>query len=169
MDFVGPYIGTAAQPQGVAPSPPPLQGQVAVSTPVSTNGSYTAAFDSNHFCLWGKQLAQDAELIQEMVATYQPDCLLVELGFNDLGWFVSDEAGTIASMVTFIANARAAKHDIKFAIANIPHRTSLGSVNPNLDAKTTNYNNLLAAAIPGWSTTESPVALVDFAGAYDCS
>jgi lysophospholipase L1-like esterase len=55
-----------------------------------------------------------------MVAQYQPDYLLVELGFNDVGWFISDAVGTLQSMSTFISNARAAKPDIAFAIANIP-------------------------------------------------
>lgn len=34
-----------------------------------------------------------------MVAKYKPDILLVMLGFNDMGWFVSDAPGTLNSMV----------------------------------------------------------------------
>jgi hypothetical protein len=48
-----------------------------------------------------------------------PDYLLVELGFNDLGSFVSEADGAIANMKTFIANARSAKPDIRFAITNV--------------------------------------------------
>ena len=57
-----------------------------------TRGGYAhgvdPAFDSDHFAVWGRQYAQDVPLIQARVAIYQPDLLLVELGFNDVGWWV---------------------------------------------------------------------------------
>ena len=70
-----------------------------------------------HFCAWGRRkcspgftgaletystcadrnlltrvigVAQDKTLIRDVVAEHQPDYVLVELGFNDVGWFVSD-------------------------------------------------------------------------------
>lgn len=121
-----------------------------------------------HTMLIRYAVIEDVSLIQEMVATYAPDFLLVELGFNDIGWGISNAPTTIQSMESFIANARAANPNLNFAIANIPQRTSLGTANPDLSEKTTDYNSLLAIAIPSWSTAESPIALVDFAGNYDC-
>ncbi len=48
---------------------------------------------SAHFCHWGKRVSQDVTQIQEVVQIYQPEYLLVELGFNDLAWkSVSPEA-----------------------------------------------------------------------------
>lgn len=44
-------------------------------------------FDRDHFAVWGRQYAQDVPLIEDQVATYQPDMLLVALGFNDMGWY----------------------------------------------------------------------------------
>lgn len=41
-----------------------------------------------------------------MVRKYQPDLLLVMLGFNDMGWFVSDAQGTLDSMVSVMFSAR---------------------------------------------------------------
>lgn len=49
--------------------------------------------------MWGRQVAQDIGLIRNVVQKYEPDIILVLLGFNDMGWFVSDADGTLNSMV----------------------------------------------------------------------
>lgn len=125
-------------------------------------------FDSNHFGAWGRQLAEDQGLINGMISEYDPDYLLVQLGFNDMGWFISDAQGTLDSMVTFVDNARAAKANIKMALGNVPQRLFIGG-REDLVEKTTEYNELLAAAIPGWSTSASPIQLVEMQENYDCS
>jgi hypothetical protein len=107
-------------------------------------------FDSHHFSAWGRQLLQDCDLIQDMVAKYQPDYLLVLLGFNDMGWFVSDADGTFESMKTFISEARAAKPDIKMALGNVPHRKYI-PCRDDLPRETSKYNKMLEIAIPFWS------------------
>lgn len=70
---------------------------------LSTSGGYHEGvkFQSNHFAVWGRQTAQDIPLIREVVAKYKPDILLVLLGFNGMGWFVSDSPGTPNSMVCY--------------------------------------------------------------------
>lgn len=85
-----------------------------------------------------------------MVTTYQPDYLLVLLGFNDIGWFVSDARGTFESMITFIGEARTAKPDIKMALGNVPQRRFM-SGRYDLPVQTDIYNRMLEAAIPRWS------------------
>ncbi|MFG1766184.1 fibronectin type III domain-containing protein [Micromonospora parva] len=169
--FVGPYTGTSTA--GLAPSislPPQVQGAEELKEPLPNNsGGYHAnaqSFNRNHFAIWGRQAAQSKNLIRAQVATYQPDMLLVGLGFNDLGWFVSGPEGTLASMKTLVDEARLAKPDIKFALANVPQRTDIGRV--DLPANTDIYNRMLAAAIPTWSTSSSPVKLVDWRGNYSC-
>ncbi|MEU1750150.1 GDSL-type esterase/lipase family protein [Micromonospora arida] len=135
-----------------------------------TWGGYAAgasAFDPHHFAVWGRQAAQVKNEIYAQVAERKPDLLLVGLGFNDLGWVVDNPEGTIASMRTLVSEARAANPNIKLALANVPQRTRLGA-NPNLPASTDRYNTLLAASIPSWSTSQSPVALVDWRGNYAC-
>ncbi|MFF5176141.1 fibronectin type III domain-containing protein [Micromonospora sp. NPDC000089] len=171
VDFVGPYYGTR-EPDGAAPpSPPRMQGQTEVdSLAVNAAGRYAAAaapFDSSHFSVWGRQAAQDKDQIRQQVATYQPDLLLVGLGFNDMGWFVSGPEGTLASMKSLVDNARAAKPDVRFALANVPQRTRIGG-RDDLPVNTDRYNAMLAAAIPAWSTANSPVKLVDWRGNYSC-
>ncbi|MFK0229866.1 phosphatidylinositol-specific phospholipase C domain-containing protein [Streptomyces sp. NPDC090303] len=172
VDFVGPYSGTKPQDAPAAPQPPRLQGEPEPAQgPPRTAGGYArdaAQFDSDHFAVWGRQAAQDKTLIKEQVERYQPDLLLVGLGFNDMGWFVSDAPGTLASVKMVVDEARAAKPNVKFALANVPQRTRIGG-RDDLISKTDAYNRLLADAVPGWHTTSSPVRLVDWRGSYDCA
>ncbi|MFE9610689.1 hypothetical protein [Streptomyces sp. NPDC006012] len=82
-----------------------------VPVPPRTSGGYAkdaADFDSDHFAVWGRRAAQDKSLIRAQVEKYQPDLLLVGLGFNDMGWFVSDAPGTLASVKSLVDEARAA-------------------------------------------------------------
>ncbi|KAF2111230.1 SGNH hydrolase-type esterase domain-containing protein, partial [Lophiotrema nucula] len=170
VDFAGPYIGTQQPNEAAAPSPPALQNAPAPPSIVRSSGGYAAdasSFDSDHFAVWGRQVAQAKGLINGMVKTYQPDYLLVELGFNDLGWFISGPDGTLASMKTLVDNARAAKPDLKFVIANVPYRTHIGG-RDDLPIITDQYNALLADAIPKWSTSTSPIKLAKFRENYSC-
>jgi lysophospholipase L1-like esterase len=171
VDFVGPYRGTKPPPRPAAPTPPPLQGSPTPAVvPARSSGAYAAGastFDSDHFALWGRQAAQAKSLIRQQVQTFQPDLLLVGLGFNDMGWFISDANGTLASMKSLVDEARAAKPGIDFALANVPQRTYIGG-RDDLITKTDRYNDLLAHAIPTWDTPGSRVELVDWRGNYDC-
>ncbi|HEX6342604.1 fibronectin type III domain-containing protein [Umezawaea sp.] len=171
VDFVGPYRGTQDAAVAAPPAVPPLQGdEPAPPGGPRTSGAYAAgaeAFDSDHFAVWGRQAAQDKGLIREQVALHQPDYVLVGLGFNDLGWFVSGPEGTLDSMRTLVEQARAAKPDVRFALANVPQRTRMDG-REDLPRNTDAYNAMLAAAIPSWSTPTSPVALVDWRGNYAC-
>lgn len=92
-------------------------------------------------------MLQDCDVIGDMVTKYNPDFLLVLLGFNDIGWLVSDAEGTFESMKTFIDEARAAKPNIKMALGNVPQRRFM-NCREDLPIKTDIYNSLLAAAIP---------------------
>ncbi|MET9540482.1 GDSL-type esterase/lipase family protein [Streptomyces sp. NPDC006553] len=175
VDFVGPYRGTK-QPDAPAgpPSPPTLQGEVRENPSVTdppVAGAYAqgvpAGFDSDHFAVWGRQAAQDKDLIGPMVAQYRPDLVLLGLGFNDMGQLASDATGTLDSVKTLVDRARAAKPDVRFAVANVPHRPLIDG-RQDLIVKTTQFNIMLKNAVPTWSTLASPVKLVDWEGAYGC-
>ncbi|MYQ49291.1 hypothetical protein GTW40_30455 [Streptomyces sp. SID4985] len=174
VDFVGPYKGTKAQATPQPPARPPLQGETpgaSLDNP-DTSGGYAAgvdpAFDSDHFGVWGRQAMQDKGLIRGMVAQYHPDMILVGLGFNDMGWWVSGPQGTLDSMKTFVDEARAARPDVKFAVADVPQRTYIGG-RDDLPLSTTDYDLMLRDAIPRWSTPVSPVELVNWSGNYTCA
>ncbi|KAJ9502889.1 hypothetical protein H2202_002011 [Exophiala xenobiotica] len=173
MQFVGPYTGTLPPQPGAAPSPPPLYGAAPVASPPGETGGYATGVssgflsNSNHFAVWGRAAAVSQGLIQSMVQQYPTDLMLVLLGFNDLGWFYSDAQGTIDSIGTLIANARASNPNLKFAVANIPQRTFIGG-REDLIENTNIYNNLLPTYISQWTSAQSPVYLVSLEQNYSC-
>ncbi|KAH8897348.1 SGNH hydrolase [Thozetella sp. PMI_491] len=173
--FLGPYNGTA-------PAPSDLSSPVwiTMSEPVTrsydpplekVNGGYALDIDpaflesgSAHFAFWGRAAWQVEEMIAEQIRKYRPDYVLVELGFNDLGW-TSTVPKTIISMGHLIANARAVEPKLRFAISNVPQRTQ---IEDGLPEDTREYNDKLRKEIAGWSTSESPVELVEFEEVYSC-
>lgn len=161
VDFVGPYRGTNRIPAALPDDPN-------TSPPLSFSAAYrdNLLFDSDHFAQWGRQTHQAMNDVRSRVSQFQPDYLLVELGFNDLGWFVSNDDAAIADMKTLIAEARAARPDIRILVANVVHRTFL-PVNPNLGPLITSYNTKLGPALQTVNTANSPVRLVDIDTGYD--
>lgn len=155
VSFVGPYRGTVPADDPEPPRPPPLASEPARPPPFRTDGGYAMGIspeflaNSNHFSAWGRQINQAKHLIAEQVATHQPDILLVQLGFNDLGWCVTGPNDTLASMKTFVDEARSAKPDIKFAIANVPQRADLPG-REDLPLNTDIYNALREKARASW-------------------
>lgn len=117
-------------------------------------------FDQRHDARWGETLQTAAELIQSDVATYSPDYLLVLLGVNDMGWGISDAAGTQTSLRAFIAHARAAKFDERFIFGQIPPDTREQS-DPAFASMITDYNSRLVAEAAALSTPQSPISVTD--------
>ncbi|MEU1251143.1 hypothetical protein [Micromonospora arida] len=150
VDFVGPYFGTRPPAEATGRLPPRLQGAAAPEEGIPrTWGGYAegaSAFGPYHFAVWGRQADQVKYTIRAQVAEHMPDLLLVGLGFNDLGWFVSGPDGTIASMTMLVNEARAANPNLKLALANVPQRTRL-SANPDLPVNTDRYNASLATYV----------------------
>jgi hypothetical protein len=87
------------------------------------------------------------------------------LGFNDMGWFYSDAPGTIDSVDTFVANARAANPNVNIALANVPQRSFIGG-REDLVENTEIYNQLLPEYIADWTTEQSPIYLVELEENY---
>ena len=122
---------------------------------------------SAHYTHWGKAAWELVPQAQDLVETYQPDYLLVELGFNDMGWGVYDARDLLASMKQIVDRARAAKPNIKMAIANVPHRRTPGP-RDTVYEQTQEYNGMLRSAIAQWTQPDSPIALVKFNEVYTC-
>ncbi|KAE8167238.1 hypothetical protein BDV40DRAFT_284981 [Aspergillus tamarii] len=171
VDFVGPYTGTVQPDKAAPPSPPALYGEPQPTGPVKVSGGYakevSSEFPKSHFAVWGRAAAVDKGLIKEVMAAHPADLMLLLLGFNDMGWFYSDSMGTLDSIHTLISNARAANPKIKFAIANVPQRSFIGG-REDLPVSTNIYNSLLRDTIPKWSTTASPIHLVELEENYNC-
>jgi lysophospholipase L1-like esterase len=171
FSFVGPWTGTFNAPDPLPPQPPKLQGAPDPVPADRITGPYAADidpnFDKHHWAHSGRQAAQMKNQVGDMISQFNPDYLLVELGFNDLGWFISGPEGTLQSMKAFVDNARRVKPNLKFAIANVPMRTHIGG-RDDLPIITDQYNALLASAIPQWNTAQSPIELVKLRENYQC-
>ncbi|MFC9288043.1 phosphatidylinositol-specific phospholipase C domain-containing protein [Streptomyces sp. NPDC057052] len=185
VTFVGPYRGTVQQTDAQPPRPPVL-GESGDGEPTEPGpgdprvqgeyaGDVNAGFSaggSAHYALWGRSLTRTVPTIkpvmQELKAKGRtPDLLLVELGFNDIGWYGAG-ADLVGTMKKFVDNARAVNPDVRIVLANVPQRTTLGDANPGLPQRISDYNAALAKAAPGWSTSASPVELADLDKATGC-
>jgi lysophospholipase L1-like esterase len=171
--FVGPYTGTHGTPgiEASEPTAPLLDGEEALNFVVDggyADGVPDSFTSMGHAAFWGFQAAQDEPLVNGWVEEYQPDYMLVLLGFNDLGWFVSDPDGLIDQIGDIIQNARDAKPDVKLLVGNVVQRLFLEGRQDLVD-NTNTYNELLAGMAPDWLSYESPLSIVDVAANYDCS
>lgn len=172
--FVGQFTGThgTVPTVGVIPSPPLLAGETQ-SDPATLTGVYASGVPDNfttssHSSWWGRQAAQTKDTIYDWVLNDQPDYLLILLGFNDLGWFVSGPDGLLSDMEELITNAREAKSDLKILVGNVVDRLFITG-REDLVENTATYNQLLSDAIPSWVQSDSPVVLVNVHDNYDCS
>ncbi|KAK2009271.1 fibronectin type III domain-containing protein [Colletotrichum eremochloae] len=171
FQFVGPYKGTKT-PE--VPRPPQLPAPEAEPTldnnvPIDLGGyAVGVKFDSWHFSVWGQQATQCKDLVQDQVGRFRPDYMLIMLGFNDMGWGVTDAKGTIVAMEELINRTRAANPAIKLAIADVPQRTPVEGTE-KLAPMVDRYNRLLWASARNWATQQSPVELVEICNNYDCS
>lgn len=105
--------------------------------------------------------------VYHWIRTYEADYLLVLLGFNDLGWFVSGPEGLIMDMGTLVKNAREANPKINILVGNVVHRTHING-RDDLPVKTDRYNQILREHLPTWFDWNSPIRYVDVAGLYNC-
>ncbi|SKB09343.1 SGNH/GDSL hydrolase family protein [Aeromicrobium choanae] len=152
-DFVGPWSGTLVTNQTK-----------------SHNGAYRPgiSFDSANLAQWGWQVHQAKDVIGENVATYAPDYLLIELGFNDIAWGVNGPAGVLQDLEWLIYNAREKNPYVKILVANVPQRTALSNL-PELPGLISDYNARLRARVPALNNAISPVTFVDIDGPLDAA
>lgn len=125
------------------------------------------AYGSAHASWWGRQAAQSRHTIRAWVEEYQPDYLLVLLGFNDLGWWVNGPNGFVGDMGNLVEEARKARPDIKILLGNVVDRTFIQGRQDLVD-NTIRYNQLLRERMDGWFRWESPLAYVDVNSNYNC-
>ncbi|KAM3420393.1 hypothetical protein BST61_g3669 [Cercospora zeina] len=122
---------------------------------------------SRHFATWGYQAFQCKDTIADVVRDWQPDLIVSLLGFNDVGWWVSDADGTLDSLHTIVKRTRAVKPDVDFALGNIVNRTYMQG-RDDLLQNTKRFNDVLPVKAKEWSKENSRVVAVDVAKHYDC-
>ncbi|CZT11345.1 uncharacterized protein RCO7_11539 [Rhynchosporium graminicola] len=169
--YVGPYNGTIAPPAPGPPEKPALYGSSPTATQANTDGGYNIAIepetDLKHFAISGRAAATDQFLIEQVAKDYPADLMLIKLGFNDLGWFYTDDKGLLNNMRNLVNNARLANPNMRFVVATVVHRTFLAG-RQDLVTLTDSYNRMLKAQIGEWSTPSSPVTWAPVREEYDC-
>ncbi|KAI5358068.1 Putative fibronectin type III, immunoglobulin-like, SGNH hydrolase-type esterase [Septoria linicola] len=172
--FVGPYTGTCAPAPDGPPQPPrlledPVLGYDSVDTFPRIDWGYakdaSKDFDPHHFATSGDRADRVKNHIEDRVREYQPDMILMLLGFNDLSWGGARPEELIVSQKALIDGARKVNPSIKFNVGNVVHEAYSDS---DLEGRTTMYNELLKSTYESWSTPGSPVHHVEVAGVYTC-
>jgi lysophospholipase L1-like esterase len=164
FQYVGPWSGTDTLPASLP------AGWPQTPAPVGHDGAYAPGEvfpgnDSQNYAQWGWQMTQAEPDIESTVAQYQPNYLLVELGFNDLAWGIQSPQSLLSEVRAFVAQARVGNPSIRILIANVVQRSPLAAV-ANLPSTITAYDQALPATLAGLSTAQSPVDLVDLASPY---
>ena len=171
--FVGPWTGTKGNnPISVSQPRAPLFPDEEPPKTYDNLGDYAGGVaqsfrETGHAAFWGRQAAQSRHTIREWVSEYKPDYLLILLGFNDLGWFVSGPEGLIGDMGNLVNEAREAKPDIKLLVGNVVDREFIKGRQDLVD-NTARYNKLLKSTIQSWFRWESPISYVDVNANYNC-
>lgn len=181
--FVGPFVGTQENSPASPPQPPDVPGEPKPGddgprtkggyaldcepefTGSKTPGEIGEEGGCRHYSMWGRQAAQAKGTIREQVEQHRPNLLLVLLGFNDIGWFVSDAAGAIDSLREFVDEARKANPHVHFALGNIVQRTFMEG-RQDLVENTLKFNKLLKEKCPEWTQPHSQVAYAEIAEHY---
>ncbi|KAK4450363.1 hypothetical protein QBC34DRAFT_461915, partial [Podospora aff. communis PSN243] len=175
--FVGPWSGTHGNSGGFGgmPKPPLLPGESTPSGPTyDDSGKYAGGlipWDTHHAAHWGRQAAQTKSTIYEWVKTYQPEYIFMLIGFNDIGWWVSDTDGTLRDIGTIIERARLARPDVKFLVGNMIHRSRISHRQDLIDM-TNEFNAKLPGLVATWNSqghASSTVHHVDVEQQYGCS
>jgi lysophospholipase L1-like esterase len=111
-----------------------------------------SGWDSDHDAIGGSTLAGNVGWIGGDVAAYQPDVLVAEYGTNDLVGAHATPAQLLSSWRAYVANARAARPDVKLVLGEVatPKAKARAEANSGLHA--------LAAEL---STPDSPIVVAD--------
>ncbi|OHV33578.1 MULTISPECIES: GDSL-type esterase/lipase family protein [Pseudofrankia] len=114
-------------------------------------------FDRDHHARWGDALRVEVPTIEGVLRKNPADVVLVALGANDLAYWTSSPA-TLALMRQLVDNARRANPNVTFVIGHVLTRWDPYTNSPAL-AAASEFNQLLDAQAPGWSTPTSKVVI----------
>jgi hypothetical protein len=132
-----------------------------------TDGTYRVnTWASNHDAVWGWPVHLAMGEAESEVSSSGANCLIIELGINDIIWGINSPSGTIGDIGTLIANARAANPNLRIVVANLLH-TIPNPQFPYINPDITTFNDDLPSAVAGWSTSQSPVVEADISSNYD--
>ncbi|MBL7493428.1 GDSL family lipase [Frankia sp. AgB1.9] len=114
-------------------------------------------FDTDHHADWRDAFRLEIPKVAGLLRKVPADVLLVELGENDLTYWTKP-AETVALTKQFIDNARKANPNITIVLGHVLTRWDYLRDDLGLPIAT-DYNRLLDAQVPRWSTPTSKVVL----------
>jgi lysophospholipase L1-like esterase len=120
--------------------------------PAGTSSYVDPAFDRDHDARWGDAYLWLTHPVPELMSAQHPDVLVVLLGTNDLTFFGQTPQQVLDRTHAALDQARAANPSVKVVLCHLT-ATWIAGVDQ--------FNDLLDAAAPGWSTSQSPVAVAD--------
>lgn len=165
LEYVGPYNGTL--PAAVLDDNDPYHPTTWGAYAPDVDPLFSPGGGSSHFAVYGKPAWQVVDLLQDQVAAYQPDVVVLHLGFNDFGWWDQKATDLIEVMKKLVFASRLARRDVKVFIADVSHRLLVLS-REDIPVTTDKYNAMLADKAVDWSTPESPVYAVKVSEDYEC-
>lgn len=134
-----------------------------------TFGSHRYAdphFDSDHDAQWGQAVFQAVQHIRADVRTEQPDYLVVLLGINDLHRYERSADQAVASLHTFIDEARGGRAKLPIVLGTLlPSRRA--AHDPEFAGRVDAYNAAVRRAGVELSTAESPIVIAETAAAIN--
>lgn len=119
-------------------------------------------FNRHHAAQWGQPYIVARTTIQEYVAAYRPDFVLVLLGINDLVWYDVKPDEFEANFRAFIANARAAHHAVRLIVGTILD-TKRANEDFEFEKRVNACNNRIRAVAAELHRPISPIEIADTA------
>ncbi|GAA2038800.1 GDSL-type esterase/lipase family protein [Catenulispora yoronensis] len=117
-------------------------------------------FDRDHACQWGLMYAAAKDEIAELVSTHDPDFVLVLLGINDIVWRGVGPEEFEADLRAFIANARAARRDVRLIIGTVLD-TNRAHEELDFGRRVFRCNEVIRNVCAELDTLRSPIAVAD--------
>jgi GDSL-like Lipase/Acylhydrolase family len=116
-------------------------------------------FGHDNDAYWGMTLLREKNAIRGIVASYQPQYLLVVLGLDDLFWYGISQPNMTANLASFIHAAQAARPHIKILLGLIPPDIHTKS-SRSFAASVATFNRTIIATASRLSTAGAPIAVV---------
>lgn len=171
--YVGPYNGTLPRPVTAnntamtAWGADPMEPETWGAYHPTVHPSFYPGGGSAHFAVYGRPAWMDIDLIGAQVQAYQPDFVVLHLGFNDIGWWGHKAADLVETLQRLVFFSRLARADVAVLIADVSHRVGVAG-REDIPVTTAEYNRAIVEKAREWSTEKSPVEVVRVSEVYDC-
>ncbi|KUI53392.1 hypothetical protein VP1G_00676 [Cytospora mali] len=162
LQYVGPYNGTlphSSKNNTSAMGSDPFHPQTWGTYHPNVDPTFFPGGGSAHSAVYGRPAWLYIDLIGAQVQAYQPDFVILHLGFNDIGWWGHRAADLVGTMQRLVFLSRLARSDVAVLIADVSHRVGVTG-REDIPVTTTEYNKEIVEKAREWSVEGSPVEVV---------